>query len=160
MKNQKMRTYALATSLAALLTMTVRQAHAVWVETQLTPQSTTTQHLSFSIKTKDADALKQFEVTVKPKADWKLSPVLTARLHIVDGETNIAVVPVEEKREGGKMTYWFRIAPKFLANSKFQFGEHGYGEVKDAQGNTQYVGLPGGTGYWFYLRDFANPENK
>ena len=97
--------------------------------------------VSFAINSKDVDAqdanaLKDFEFTVEPKENFKLSPVSLARLTIIDGETNIAVVPVKANQEGRKVTYWFRVAPKFIANSKFSWGANGYAEVKDAEGNT------------------------
>ena len=107
-------------------------------------------------------ALKQFEVTVEPKSG-KISPVVTARLRLNDGQTELTEIPVATAREGSKVTCWFRVAPKFLAKSRLEFGEHGYGPsvdgqknpVRDEWGSPIYIGLPGGTGYWFILGDFT-----
>lgn len=158
----RLKTYLLLSLVAVVLAVAMRQTYAIWVETQLTPQTADGRRLLFTVKTKDVDDLKQFEVSIKPKTG-KLSPVLTARLHLVDSQMKIASVPVEETRADGKVTYWFRIAPRLLANSKFEFGEHGYGRCEDERGKViidewgrpRYVGVPGGSGYWFYLRDFA-----
>jgi hypothetical protein len=158
----RLKTYLLLSLVTVVLAIAVRQTYAIWVEIQLTPQSADGQRLLFTVKTKDVDDLKRFEVAIKPKTG-KLSPVLTARLHLVDGQIKIASVPVEETRADGKVTYWFLVAPSLLANSKFEFGEHGYGRCEDEHGKVitddwgrpRYVGVPGGSGYWFYLRDFA-----
>jgi hypothetical protein len=152
---------------AVVVAIAVRQTYAVWVENQLTPKTAISDWISFTVETKDVEGLKQFEVAVEAKKR-NLSPVLTARLHLVDGKRQIASVPVEETRADGKVTYWFRIAPRLLANSKFEFGEHGYSRCEDEQGNLitdewkrpKYIGVPGGSGYWFYLRDFADPNNS
>lgn len=150
-----------------VVSIAVRQVYAVWIEHQLTPETAISDRISFTVETKNVKGLKQFEVAVEAKKR-NISPVLTARLHLVDDETQIAYVPVEEIHKDGKVTYWFRIAPKFIANSKFEFGEHGHARCEDKQGNLitdewgrpKYIGIPGGSGYWFYLRDFADPNRR
>jgi hypothetical protein len=145
-----------------LLALGARQAGAVWVDTQLTPKMLDQHRISFQVRVKDAGGLKEFEVTVTPK-QRKLSPVLTARLTLGDGDTMQGYVPLQGEREDGKVRFWFRVSEKSPASSKFEFGEHGYGRLKDARknplkdewGNDRYIGMPGGQGYWFYLRDFA-----
>jgi hypothetical protein len=152
---------------AVVAAIAVQQTYAVWVEHQLTAKTAISDWISFTVKTKDVEGLKQFEIAVEAK-ERNISPVLTARLHLVDGKRQIASVPVEEIHDDGKVTYWFRIAPKLLANSKFEFGEHGYSRCEDEQGRLitdewerpKYIGVPGGSGYWFYLRDFADPNNS
>lgn len=152
--------------LAALVaSFAIQQSYAVWVEHQLTPRNAVSDWISFKVKTRDVEDLKQFEVAVETK-ERSISPVLTARLHLFDGKTRLASVPLEETRTDGKVTYWFRIAPKLVANSRFEFGEHGHARREDKQGNPitdqwerpQYIGTPGGSGYWFYLRDFADSK--
>jgi hypothetical protein len=150
---------------ALLLAAAARQAQAVVVEIQLTPKNLITQDRSFKVETKDVDGLKQFEVTFQ-KTAGKLSPVFLARLHVVVAGETIASVPIEVTRWPGKVTCWFRVSPKSLVDTKFELHEPGYGFDVDAQGNpsrdewgnVRFEPMPGGTHYWFYLRDFANPR--
>lgn len=154
-------------AVAIMGVIVVRQTYAVWVEEQLTPKTAISDWISFTVKTKDVEGLTQFEVAVESKKR-NISPVLTARLHLVDGKKQIASVPVEEIRADGRVTYWFRVAPTLFADSKFEFGEHGYTRSQDMRGNPatdewgrpKYHGVPGGSGYWFYLRDFADPNDS
>ena len=148
---------------AVFVSIAVQKSYAAWVEHQLTPRNAVGDWISFAVKTKDVEGLKQFDVTVEMKKR-KISPVLTARVDVFDGKTRIASVPVDGVRKDGKVTYWFRIAPRLITHSKFEFGEHGHALEKDVQGGpvtdewgrVKYIGVPGGSGYWFYLGDFAD----
>jgi hypothetical protein len=166
-RTMRTKNYLILSLAAVVVAIAVRQTYALWVEHQLTSKNAISDRISFTVKTKDVEDLKQFEIAVEAKKR-KISPVLTARLHLVDGQTQIASVPVEETRANGKVTYWFRIAPRLLAHSRFEFGEHGYGRYEDEQGNSitdewgrpKYIGVPGGSGYWFYLHDFSDPNQR
>ena len=163
----RIRTCALVAVAAVLLTTSVRHARAVVVEIRLTPKNLTSGDRSFKVQTKNVGDLREFEVTFE-KTTGKLSPVLLARLYVVVGGETIASVPIEVTRSRGKVTCWFRVSPRSLAESKFELGEHGYGvdvdaqgkEIRDEWGNVRFESMPGGTHYWFHLRDFANPKGR
>ena len=156
------RSVAVALFALPLLLTSMHRGDALTVETQLTPENRKDQPVSFQVETKDAGAFRQVEVTVAMK-EGKLSPILTARLHLREGETEVATVPVEEKWSGTKVTYWFRIASKWLPDSKFEWNEHfGTAEtdakgkrILDEYGRPRFIAVPGTRGYWFYLKDFV-----
>ena len=110
--------------LAGLLVLAgARQAHALWVEIRLTPKSLDHHRTTFRIATKDTGGQKQFEVTVAPK-EGKLSPAIRARLELSDGQVT-ATIPVAGQREDGKLRFWFRVPPKYVAHSRFEVSDHG-----------------------------------
>ena len=148
----------------ALLGTASHTGHALTVVTRVTPESLKDLQVSITVTTRGEGASKQFGVAVSGKAT-RLSPILTARLHLMQGETELAVVPVEERWAGTKVTYWFPVAPSLLADSKFEWNEH-FGRadtdvagkpVLDPYGRPTYTPFPGTRGYWFYLRDFVKP---
>lgn len=152
------RTSLRALIAAALLTMLLPKAYALWSEVQLTPKNLSNDNLTFTIKTKDVEKLTRFEVTVTPKAGKKLSPFLAARLSIANADTFVGTVPVEEKRaEDGSVRYWFRVSPKFLSNSRFDFDVGNYVEGKGKRPHPKVEQIMGGSSYWFFLRDFTAP---
>ncbi len=138
----------------AMLVLPLLQASALTVQIQLTPGNTAMQKYAFQVTNEEHEGMKQFGVTVTAKKE-KLSPGLLARLNLSDGQTNIAIVPVEETREGDKVTYWFRIAPNLLAKSRFEFDVLSGNEVKGSDGKTRFVAEPGTIEYWFYVGDFG-----
>ena len=138
----------------ALMVLTVLKAYALTVQIQLTPANTAMQKYAFQVTNEEREGMKQFGVTVTAKKE-KLSPGLLARLHLSDGQTEIAMVPVEETREGDKVTYWFRVTPSLLAKSKFEFDVLSGKEEKDANGKTRVIAVPGTIEYWFYVGDFV-----
>ena len=93
-------------------------------------------------------------MTVTPKKDT-LSPGLLARLHLRNAKTNLATIPLEETREAGKVTYWFRIAPAFLANSRFGFAILSGKEETLSNGKTRFIAVPGTIEYQFNIRDYV-----
>jgi hypothetical protein len=152
------RTSLRALLAAALLTTLLPHAYALWSEVQLTPKNLAFDNLTFTIKTKEVEKLTGFEVTVTPKAGKKLSPLLAARLSIASADTFVGTVPVEEKRaEDGSGRYWFRVSPKFLSHSRFDFDAGNYVEVKGKPPHPKFEQVMGGSSYWFFLRDFAAP---
>jgi len=141
----------------AVLVLPLLNASALTVQIQLTPGNRTEQKYAFQVTNEDRDGMKQFGVTVTAKKE-KLSPGLLARLHLSDGKTDIAMVPVEETREGDKVTYWFRVAPNLMAKSRFEFDVLSGKETKDADGKTRFIAIPGTIEYWFYVGDFATQK--
>ena len=80
---------------------------------------------------------------------------LLARLHLFDDKTEIATVPLEETREGGKVTYWFQFASGLLAKSRFEFDILSGKEEALPNGKTRFIAEPGTLEYDFNLRDFV-----
>ncbi|MCW3098988.1 MAG: hypothetical protein JWL77_4606 [Chthonomonadaceae bacterium] len=138
----------------ALMVLPLLKATALTVAIQLVPANITMQKFAFQVTNEDRDGMKQFGVTVTAKKE-KLSPGLLARLHLSDGKTDFAMVPVEETREGDKVTYWFRVAPNLMGKTRFEFDVLNGADVKDSNGKTRFVALPGTIEYWFYVGDFV-----
>lgn len=141
----------------ALLVLPMVKASAVMVEIQLNPGNIKQQKVAFQITGEERDSMAQVGVTVTSKTE-KLSPGLFARLRLSDGKTEFAMVPLEEKREGDKVTYWFHVAPNLLAKSRFEFELLNSVKVKES-GKTRTVVMPGGINYWFYVGDFVTPKH-
>jgi hypothetical protein len=141
----------------ALMLLPLLRASALTVEIQLNPANSKQQKFAFQITSADRDGMQQFGVTVTAKTE-KLSPGLLARLHLSDGKSDFAMVPVEETREGAKVTYWFRVAPNLVAKTRFEFDVLNGAMVKDGSGKMRFVALPGSLDYWFYLGDFMTPQ--
>lgn len=141
----------------ALMVLPVLKTSALTVQIQLTPSNRTEQKFAFQVTNEDRDSMKQFGVTVTAKKE-KLSPGLLGRLHLSDGKTDIAMVPVQETREGDKVTYWFRVAPNLMSKSRFEFDVLSGKETKDADGKTRFIAIPGTIEYWFYVGDFATQK--
>jgi len=139
----------------ALLATAGMKAHAIYQETQLTPKVLDDAWASYTIQTRVVNAVTEFEVSVRALPGRKLSPARRALLELADGHSIIASIPVEEKLSGTKLTFWFRVAAKLVADGKFSFGQNSYAKSKDGT----VVGLPGGSGAYFYLRDFASRRN-
>lgn len=141
----------------ALMVLPLLKASALTVEIQLVPANIAQQKFAFQVTNEDRDGMKQFGVTVTARKE-KLSPGLLARLHVTDGKTDFAMVPVEETREGDKVTCWFRVAPNLMRKSRFEFDVLNGADVKDSNGKTRFIALPGTIEYWFYVGDFVTPK--
>lgn len=166
------RTIPIAVLAAALLAAAAQKAHALWLEVHLTPKNLSFQEHTFTVTAADRDSQKQFQVTVAPKAK-PISPFVLVQIDVNTSDHHFATVPVEVKREAGKLTCWFRLAPESLANSRFEIHESFYTVARDAQGNPQRdaQGNPkteimmGGTYYWFHPAEFlgtsaADPSRR
>jgi hypothetical protein len=138
---------------ALLLTAPLLKANALTVQIDVGPTNIQTLPYIFAFTNKERDGRRQIGVTITPKKD-KLSPGLLARLHLFDAKTEVAVVPLEETREGGAVTYWFQIAPALLAKSRFEFDVLSGVEEKLPDGKTRFVAEPGTLIYYFNLRDY------
>ena len=139
---------------ALLLTAPLLKANALTVQIDVGPTNIQTIPYVFAFTSKERAGMKQIGVTVTPKKD-KLSPGLLARLHLFNAKTEIAVVPLEETREGGNVTYWFQIAPALLAKSRFEFDVLSGVEEKLPDGKTRFVAEPGTLIYYFNLNDYV-----
>jgi hypothetical protein len=120
----------------------------------VSPDSVKNLPYTFVFTNEDRDGLIQVGVTVTPKTG-SLSPGLPARLHLIKGKTELATIPLEETRENGKVTYWFRITPAFVAESRFDFNIQSGNEETLPNGKTRFVAKPGTLEYWFNLHDFV-----
>lgn len=140
--------------IAVLLALSLVDGSALTVEIQLAPANTGSQKFAFQILCTDRDGMKEFKVTARGKKEL-LSPGLLARLYLSDGKTDYATVPVEETRDGDRVTYWFRVAPELLAKTRFEFSVLSGKEEKLPNGRTHFIAVPGTISYWFYVGDFA-----
>jgi hypothetical protein len=151
-------------------------ARRLWMEVQVTRKYPVAMDRVFHVTVKDVDGSKQVAVTVEPRDGKMMSPFLAARLSIANAQTTVATVPVEERRDGGKVTYWFRLAPAFVSHTRFELDESAFAEVevpadgkraaplspwpsKEVEGSAgkrRYQQWMGGTKFWFWVRDFAS----
>ena len=150
---------------ALLLTAPLLRADALTVQLDVGPASIQTLPYTFEFTSEDRDGLKQVGVTIalkkdsrRPEPQWSHQHRLSARLHLLDDKMEIAAMPLEEAEEGGKVTYWFHIAPGLLAKSRFEFDVFSGKEEKLPDGKTRFIGEPGTLQYWFNLRDFITLE--
>ena len=148
-----MRKISTTFGLTGLLMTGLLTANALTVQFEVGPGNIKTQPYNFDIASRDRDGIQQFNITITQKKG-ELSPGLSARLHLSDGKTEIAAVPLEETREGGKVTYWFQVAPGLLAKSRFEFDVFSGIVEKLPNGKTRFIAEPGTLEYWFNLRDF------
>ena len=137
-----------------LLTAPLIKASASPPPIDVTPDSIKTLPYTFVFTSKDRDGKQQVGVTVTPKKG-SLSPGLLARLHLFDDKTEIATVPLEETREGDKVTYWFQVAPSLLGKSRFEFDILSGKEETLPNGKTRFIAVPGTLEYDFNIRDYV-----
>jgi hypothetical protein len=163
MEMRKLMTGATAAALVAMATA----AWSLTVEFRLTPKDLSAWQRSFTITTKDVGEFKQFDVTVTPDPKGKvLSPFVRGDLTLSTPNEKVALVRLEPKREGGKVSFWFRVSPQAIAGSRFEIGEQAYGvhqnpdgsADRDEHGQPKFEQYIGGSEYWFLLRDFAGTE--
>jgi hypothetical protein len=138
-------------------------ARALTVTVPVTPKSLKQDRRTFTVRTKEVGPLTEFTVTIEA-SQGQLSPFLFPDLHLNTKELTLGYVRVEGKREGDKVTYWFRVAPQAVAHSTFELGEQNYGPVRDAKGTPirdaagkpRYEMFIGGIDYELKLADFVN----
>ena len=147
---------------ALLLTAPLLKASALTVQMEVGPANIQTLPYTFEFTSEDRDGLKRVGVTIALKKDsrrlaplWSRQHRLSARLHLLDDKMEIAVMPLEETEESGKVTCWFHIAPGLLAKSRFEFDVFSGKEEILPNGKTRFIGEPGTLEYWFNLRDFV-----
>ncbi len=148
---------------AVLLTAPLMKASASPPPIMVPPDWIKNLPYTFVFTNEDRDGLIAVGVTVTPKKG-SLSPGLLARLHLIE-TTKLATIPLEETREEGKVTYWFQIAPAFVAKSRFEFDILSGKEERLPNGKTRFVAEPGTLEYQFNIRDYiatktaAKPAN-
>ena len=145
-----------------LLTAPLIKASASPPPMDVTPEYSKTLPYTFAFTSVDRDGLKHIGVTIALKKDsrrpeplWSRYHRLSALLHLFDDKMELAALPLEETEEGGKVTYWFHIAPGLLAKSRFEFAIHSGNEETLPNGKTRFIGKPGTLEYHFNLRDFV-----
>ena len=150
---------------ALLLTAPLLKANALTVQIDVGPTNIQTLPYTFAFTSEDRDGLKHIGITIALKKDsrrpetlWARQHRLLARLHLFDDKTEIAVVPLEETREGANVTYWFQIAPALLAKSRFEFDVLSGKEEKLPDGKTRFIGEPGTLIYYFNLTDYITTK--
>jgi hypothetical protein len=138
-------------------------ARALTVTVPVTPKSLKQDRRSFTVRTKEVGPLTEFTITIEAR-QGQLSPFLFPDLHLNTKELTLGYLRVEGKREGEKVTYWFRVSPQAVAHSTFELGEQNYGPMSDRNGNPlrdaagrpRYEMFIGGIDYEFKLGDFVN----
>ena len=145
-----------------LLTASLIKANASPPPMDVTPDYIETLPYKFAFTSEDRDGLKHIGVTIALKKDsrrpeplWKRYHRLSLLLHLFDDKMEIAAMPLEETEEGGKVMYWFHIAPSLLAKSRLEFDVHSGKEETLPNGKTRFIGEPGTLEYNFNLRDFV-----
>jgi hypothetical protein len=157
----RLRHVLLLPLIAAFLLM-AKAAYALWVEYQLTPKALAFDGRTFTIQSKarPEDGLLQFEVVVTPTADARrkhVSQFTTGYLTLTGEAGRIAHVPIEGKREGEKVRYWFRVSTESVPYSRFEISESNDTSIRGAKEERVEI-LMGGVSYWFRLRDFTSSK--
>jgi len=124
------------------------RADAVSMFTQLDSRNIGEQRLDFTIKADKKGAFVHFVVSVQSKSE-ALTQFLTADLEVFDGTNQIASCSVQKAQHDKSVVYEFDVSPKYLAKSRFTFGD-----MAEANGHP----MPAGDYYWFYLTDFADEK--
>ncbi len=129
--------------LAMVFTAFWAEAGSFWI--QLNPRNISSQPLAFKVKTeRNPKGGVVFYVYIESK-EAMLSRNLVASLVVTSGRKQIVCVDLEKKKCDEGVRFVFEVAPKYLAQSKFQF--------KDVEGSqSPYMGEV----YWFFLKDFAS----
>ena len=133
----------LALVLSGLFPALSARAASMW--TQLDSHNLNNQRLAVTIKTEKTKDGLRFLVTVESK-EATVSPFLDARLSVFEGEKQIVSCAVDKTQQDKGVVYEFTVSSKYLAKSKFTFGN-----MAAANGHP----MPAGDFYWFYLKDFA-----
>jgi hypothetical protein len=150
-----------ALSICFLVAIAARPALALWLQCSVTTSGVYDSHL-FTITVKDAEAFREFKVTIAPRPK-AVSPFLTAQLGLIAEDKWVAVVPVSEKREKGTVTYTFRVAPGALAQSYFEIHASAYAPATSDRspfgtamlGTEKVEQVMGGTIFELKLKDFT-----
>ena len=162
---RKLMTGAAAAALVAMATA----AWPLTVEFRLTPKDLSVEQRTFTVTTKDVGEFTEFDVTVTPDPKGRvLSPFVRGDLSLSTLNEKVALVRLEPKREGGKVSFWFRVSPQAIEGSRFEIGEQAYGvyrhadgsPVRDEHGQPKFEQFIGGSEYRFLLRDFAGTETQ
>ena len=117
---------------AALATLTTTPAWSLTLEFQLSPKGLSANERTFTVTTKQMGEFTEFDVTVTPDPKGRsLSPFVRGDLSLDTPDEKVALVRLEPKREGGKVSYWFRVSRKAMEGSRFEIGEQAYGVRSD-----------------------------
>jgi hypothetical protein len=103
-------------------------AHALWLETRVTPNGDYFGR-TFTFESRDADGLESLTVTMDlaPGAKSRpISPFLDADLHVISSEGPMAIVPVSEVRENGRVVYAFDVSAASIGSSYLEIREGAY----------------------------------
>jgi hypothetical protein len=115
---------------------------------QITPGKTADNLFSFAIKSERQTGDRtgeylEFQVTVTPKPGAGAGD-RTGTVEVFAGTEFVSSCEVRPAETAGKLSFSFRVAPKYAERSRFTFAESF---------------RPGGTiSYWFVLGDFAEPK--
>jgi hypothetical protein len=147
-----MKPQAVQIAVVAVL-VSIAPLHAASTYTQLTPATVDEPSRSFTITVDRFQDDKKgvylrFNVAVKTKpGETPLSPFLATELEVFDGDAVVSSSLLQGTERGGGLLYSFLVAEKYVAKSKFTFGEI----LRAPNGEP----LPSANNYWFYLQDFA-----
>lgn len=125
----------------------VGQAAAESWSKRLTREKTSDEMYSFTIKVDrlketDVGEFLQFHVTVKG-LDLEELPHRSGELRVFNGKEFVSSSDVQPTGPAGKRSFSFRVAAKYAETSTFRYAQNGeFGHIS----------------YWFYLKDFVEPE--
>lgn len=117
-------------------------------EVQITPQNIATLGYKFTIVPR-TDNLGLFKITVETIRPDRSLRYMTPLLVLQDGEKRIATVRLETVKTDKRIEVLsFDVSADYLAKSILEF---------DISSVVDGHAIPGGTSYWFYLKDFVKP---
>ncbi|HVU37696.1 MAG TPA: hypothetical protein VHC95_05135 [Opitutales bacterium] len=117
---------------------------------EVTPEYLKQHEKEFSVKvSKNKNGLWEFTITHNATVEWYVVASLT--LSQAGNLTAETFFPPFVKKDD--ITFTFRVAPAFVAESEFELGDCAFG-----RNGEQIVPLPGTHNYIFKLKDFVIPE--
>ncbi len=126
------------------------QARAERTSTRLTPGKSGDHLWSFTVKVErlreaEAGEFLEFRVTATPTAaNTHPLPRRSAASEVFHGKEFVSSCGVQPAGPGGELTFSFRVAAKYVAKSRFMFGE-----------SVEHPAGVAGRYYWFHLGDFV-----
>jgi hypothetical protein len=145
--------------LIVTLLLAAKTAYALWVEYQLSPKALAQGNRVFSVKSQPRPdkELHQYEIVVRSLPGTyreRISPFTTGYLSLNSETGRVAHLPIEGKREGNQVTYWFRVAAESVPHSRFEVHESNFTTMRNAKGETHDEIQMGGALYTMRLKDF------
>ena len=148
-----------------LVILISRPVLALWLSIPVT-KNAVIDGQEFTVTTKHVEQFIEFDVTLAPHPR-DVSPFLLGQLSLISDDKWVASVPVSEKRDNGKVTYWFRVMPEAVAESTFEISASAFAPAaKETRfpfdtamiGKQKVEQIMGGIMYNLKLKDFAGAK--
>lgn len=121
-----MKKFWIAAAGGALLLLTARESQALWRLSEVTPAAPVSSDRAFSVTTGPLEALQQVRITVQPVGKKRLSPYLSGRVLLFDGQRFLGEIEVEEQRVGESSVFALKLDPQVARHSRFEVYESTY----------------------------------